>query len=146
MPTSTTIATIGTPANPSTAGQTPTLFEGGVAVALLYFVLKEAIEFFKKKDDAEGALTQSLIDDLRKERKEDLFNMSQIMLKIDGSNQQIAIAIHDMSKAVQDLNISTQQNARIHSEIFGLLREQERALHRIETYISDREGAKKAAV
>ncbi|BAS59878.1 hypothetical protein NIES2135_21460 [Leptolyngbya boryana NIES-2135] len=142
----TTIATIGTSTNQSTTGQMPTLFEGGVALALLYFVLKEAIEFFKKKDDAEGALTQSLIDDLRKERKEDLFNMSQIMLKIDGSNQQIAIAIHDMSKAIHDLNVSTQQNARIHSEIFGLLREQERVLHKIEAHISDREAPKRVSV
>ena len=108
-------------------------------VAIIPFCVKEAIVFFKKKDKAEDELTNDLIGDLRKERKTDLINMSQVLLKIDASQQQIATAVQEMSKAVQDLNASTQQNARIHADILAGMREQERILFRLEAYLASSE-------
>ncbi len=46
------------------------LLEWGVLGAIVFFLVKEGVHFFKQKDQDEGRLTATLIDDIRTTNKE----------------------------------------------------------------------------
>jgi hypothetical protein len=104
------------------------LFEGSIAVAIVIFILREGLTLFKKKDADEATLIGSLIQDLRTERTEQLQQMQRVLLQLHGSNRQVAIAVQNMSKAISDINLTHQQQARTNTEIFHTLRQQQQVL------------------
>jgi hypothetical protein len=106
----------------------PPLVEGSLFVAVAVYIIKEGVAFFKQKDASEDRLTTTLIQDLRAERNQQLQQMIGAISQISQSQRQVAGAIQKMSAAIEDINIASQQNARIHSEIFAQLRNQERIL------------------
>lgn len=97
-------------------------------VAIVVYLIKEGVGFFKQKDASEEKLTAMLIEDLRAERSQQLQQVIAALSQVGASQNQIAAAIQTMSKAISDINLATQQNARIHSEIFAQLRNQEKIL------------------
>lgn len=97
-------------------------------VAIVVYLIKEGVGFFKQKDASEEKLTAMLIEDLRAERSQQLQQVIAALSQVGASQNQIAAAIQTMSKAISDINLASQQNARIHSEIFAQLRTQERLL------------------
>lgn len=106
----------------------PSLVEGGMTLAIVVYLLDKGIAFFKRKEDNEEKLTQTLIDDLRKERNQHLEQIIEVLERNESSQKELAIANRKIASAISEINLAAQQNARIYSEIFAQLRSQERML------------------
>lgn len=112
------------PPFPSPASPIPhSLFEGGVAIAIVVYLIKEATALFKKKDEDEAKLNAVLIEDLRRERSEQLDQMQGVLAQVHGSYRALAIAMQRVSQSISGINQTLQQQARTNTEIWHSLRQ-----------------------
>lgn len=108
--------------NPSFPNPSP-LVEGGLIAAIVMFLLKEGVSFFKKKDEDEAKLTSELIQDLRRERSEQLQQMIRIVQRLNQSHQQLSNAIQQNTLVLSGVNQALQHQDLANLEIQQSLRE-----------------------
>lgn len=110
--------------SPPTVPLTPSpLIEGSLIAAVVVYLIKEGVSFFKKKDEDEAKLTATLIQDLRTSHREQLQQQVELLIELRASHQQIAQAVEKMSTAIGQINVKNQQSSKLIGEILMLLRE-----------------------
>lgn len=113
--------------------------EWSVLIAVLFYVGKEAIAFFKEKDKSEGELTTSLISDLRLEAKSSRELQATTLGNIVKLQDRTADTLEAVRDTLDQLSRSDQEHKRdaamLILEIRGvrdemvLMREQMKAIH-----------------
>lgn len=107
-----------------TATSQPFSLDSGVAiVALLVLIVKEGVIFIKKKEAEESRLTSDLIQDLRKDRSEQLGQMQTIIHRLNTSHDRVAAAIHKMSIVIAGVNETLTKQDRTNVAIQQSIRE-----------------------
>jgi hypothetical protein len=101
----------------------PPLMEGGLTVAIIVYLIKEGIGFFKQKDASEEKLTASLIEDIRNDRNVHFRQQAEMLIQLKGSHDKIALAIERISVSTADINTALQLSKRTETEIFHSLRQ-----------------------
>ncbi|BAU09703.1 hypothetical protein LEP3755_01760 [Leptolyngbya sp. NIES-3755] len=116
------------PAQPIALPPVPQLIEGGIVAAIVVYIIKEGVAFFKSKDASEERLTRTLIEDLRSTRAHELRQQSEVLGQMKQSYDKIATAIERMSVATSEINTALQISKRTETEIFHALRQNHQAL------------------
>lgn len=101
----------------------PPLMEGGLMVAIVVYLIKEGVGFFKQKDASEEKLTASLIEDIRNDRNVHFKQQAEMLIQLKGSHDKIALAIERMGAATTDINLALQMSKRTETEIFHALQQ-----------------------
>jgi hypothetical protein len=115
-----------TPSSVSTP--TPPLMEGGLMVAIVVYLIKEGVGFFKQKDASEEKLTASLIEDIRNDRNVHFKQQAEMLIQLRTSHDKIALAIERMGASTADINIALQLSKRTETEIFHALQQMQQSL------------------
>lgn len=113
--------------------------EWSVLIAVLFYIGKEAIAFFKEKDKSEGELTTSLISDLRSEAKNSREIQASTLGNIVKLQDRTTAVLEGVKDTLEELSRSDQEHKRdvamLIMEIrrvadeMVLTREQVRAVH-----------------
>lgn len=106
----------------------PPLMEGGLMVAIVVYLIKEGVGFFKQKDASEEKLTASLIEDIRNDRNVHFKQQAEMLIQLKGSHDKIALAIERMGAATTDINLALQMSKRTETEIFHALQQVQQSL------------------
>lgn len=107
---------------------TPPLMEGGLTVAIIVYLIKEGIGFFKQKDASEDRLMASLIEDIRNDRNVHFKQQAEMLIQLKESHDKIALAIERMGAATTDINLALQMSKRTETEIFHSLQQVQQSL------------------
>ncbi|BAS54930.1 hypothetical protein NIES2135_58050 [Leptolyngbya boryana NIES-2135] len=102
---------------------TPPLMEGGLMVAIVVYLIKEGVGFFKQKDASEEKLMAILIEDVRNDRNIHFKQQAEMLIQLKGSHDKIALAIERMGAATTDINLALQMSKRTETEIFHALQQ-----------------------
>jgi FtsZ-binding cell division protein ZapB len=84
----------------------------GIAIAVLLFIVKTAIDFFKEKDKSESALMDSLISDLRTEGQQLREAQAATLSKMSNLQEQQLASLSKISESLKSLSIVEQQQKR----------------------------------
>ncbi|WNZ44475.1 hypothetical protein Q2T42_21990 [Leptolyngbya boryana CZ1] len=101
----------------------PPLMEGGLMVAIVVYLIKEGVGFFKQKDASEEKLMAILIEDVRNDRNIHFKQQAEMLIQLKGSHDKIALAIERMGAATTDINLALQMSKRTETEIFHTLQQ-----------------------
>ncbi|NJR38552.1 MAG: hypothetical protein HC781_06495 [Leptolyngbyaceae cyanobacterium CSU_1_4] len=97
------------PSNPNLAISPPkSISDWGMAIAILVFVSKELLAIWKRKDEAESKLTESLIQDLRAKEKGFVQEQGDVLKEIFLLQKKFLEEIKTLSKAAAALNTGYQ--------------------------------------
>jgi hypothetical protein len=102
--------------------------EGGLMVAIVVYLIKEGVGFFKQKDASEEKLTASLIEDIRNDRNIHFKQQAEMLIQLKGSHDKIALAIERTGATMTDINLALQMSKRTETEIFHTLRQMQQEM------------------
>ena len=102
--------------------------EWGVTAAIVVYLVKAGFELIKKKDADEAQLNSTLIQDLRGDRKEELQQIRDVVVRLEASYRQNIVLNQKMAKAITGIHLTHQQQARTNTELYAQLRQHERIL------------------
>jgi hypothetical protein len=99
-------------ANTPPASPPPGWLDWGIALAICLFVGRTLFDWFKQKDQSEAELTHTLIGDMRSERRESLTTQSEILGKLNTSQERTAKTLTLISDRLNDISVASQQDKR----------------------------------
>ena len=99
------------------------VLDWGIAIAVLVFLAKEAIGLFHKKEEAESALTNTLIQDLRQGRSEQIASQQAMTERLATVQERTTTTLEKLNRSVEELNSAAQQDKRDNAVIIAELRD-----------------------
>lgn len=99
-----------------------TYTEWGLVGAIAFFLVKEAVSFFKSKDESESKLTDGLVSDLRNSNQALQKQLSDTLLQVQVVQAKSSAAIEEMRRVVTEINNSNQTARRDVSVVIVELR------------------------
>ncbi len=102
------------PSNPpAIPGPNSNFLDWGIAIAVLMFIVREAVSFFKKKDEEDSQLTNTLIQDLRNTNQGLLQKQIDILVELRESQENESGSLTRMEKAIREMMVQYQAEAQV---------------------------------
>lgn len=112
-------------AAPASIPQAPNgnILDWGVAIAVLVYLIKEAIGLFHKKEEAESKLTSTLIEDLRQGRSEQIASQQAMTERLVTTQERTTTTLDKLNRNLDQLLASAQEDKRDNAVIIAELRD-----------------------
>lgn len=116
-----------TPSTPAISSPSSNVLDWGIAIAVLVYLVKEAIGMFKTKEESESALTTSLIEDLRTGRREMVDGQRQMTERLIQTQERTGSTLREIESCMKELVSAAQQDKRDAAIVLSEVRELQRA-------------------
>jgi hypothetical protein len=98
--------------NTNIPNPSPSVLDWGIAIAVLLFIAKTGLDFFKEKDKSETELTACLISDLRNDARAARETQATTLARLAQLQEKTTENLTAVSKALDRLTLADQEHKR----------------------------------